>query len=116
MAWSHTDVLHRFGVQTLDAAVHWMVWILQQQAISMDNILSVGESCDEHATRRLARFLAELCTLDASHDSGLDASSHMQILKRLLYHSLQWLIQVLYQCRRRDCDDDVLIADASAAW
>ena len=81
-------------MQALDAAVHWMAWLFQQHAIPMEEILPADTQQEDHAALQLLDFLAEMSSVDACDGLVLEASGQTDLPRRLLYHSLQWLIQV----------------------
>ena len=80
--------------QALDAAVHWMAWVLQQQAMPIDDVLPTSQDQIKHAAQRILGFLDELSAPDNPAGQPSGSGAHLEQLKRLYLHTLQWLIQV----------------------
>ena len=81
-------------VQALDAAVHWMTWMLQQYAMAASDFLPVDVSLDTHAATQLLAVLDACSTSGKTEAPAFSSQGNEDILKRITYHGLQWLQQV----------------------
>ena len=100
-------------VQALDAAVHWMTWMLQQNAMAASDLLPVDRSLDVHAATQLLALLNACSTSDKTAAPAFSSQGNEDIMKRLTYHGLQWLQQVKLHdsCPRAIGISTLLIAD-----
>ena len=78
-------------MQALEAAVHWMAWMLQQHAMTASDLLPVDTATGNHVATQLLDFLNCCCSTKAEE---VNVQGNKDILKRITYHGLQWLQQV----------------------
>ncbi|KAK9867398.1 hypothetical protein WJX84_001490 [Apatococcus fuscideae] len=82
-------------MQALDAAVHWMAWVVQQRAIPADDVMPDSMAEEEHAAVRILNLLGGISAANMPGPQQVEMTGLEDVLKRVTYHCLQWLRQVI---------------------